>query len=158
MKKLLNMLIAIGGFIAILIVAVMGGAIGKIGGKVANEAIFGPSLNDIIGADVREINKELPIMIDAETRLDRTTAGPGQVLGYEYTLVKYSASQLDASSLAVLERKVTRASCNQQQNLLSKNISIRFRYTSADGYLVRDFTINPNGCGHVQTSAPVMRP
>ena len=96
---LLGMLGAIGGFIVILIAA----GIGKIGGKVASEAILGPPPSDIVAATAREINKKLPMMVGTETRLDSTTAGPGRILAYNYTLVNYSASQLDASSLAALQ-------------------------------------------------------
>jgi hypothetical protein len=139
------------------IVLLLANGVGNIGGKVASEAIFGPSSDDIVAATAREMNKTLPMMVDGETRLDSTAAGPGRVLAYNYTLINYVASQLDASSLAAIERQVVGVSCSQQQqNLLSKNVAMRFRYTSSDGYMVRDFTINRNACGNAAVAQSVV--
>src|SRR5882724_11352202 len=41
------------------------------------------------------MNKQLPIMADAETRLDKVTAGPGSQLTYAFTLPNQSKSELE---------------------------------------------------------------
>lgn len=145
--------------IAVLAVLLVATSIGNIGGKIASEAAFGPSSRDVIAAATREINKKLPMMVDKETRLDSTTPGPGRMLAYNYTLVNYTASQLSDQWLNTFQRKVVKTSCRQKQkNLLSNKISMRYRYSSADGYMVRNFIINPTDCDKIEGVGSVATP
>lgn len=50
-----------------------------------------------IMASVNTMNKSLPVMIDAETRLDNVLALPGQQFLYNYTLVNYSRNSFDTT-------------------------------------------------------------
>ena len=46
------------------------------------------------------MNSSLPMMLDEDTQWDSSYAGPGKMLTYNYTLVNYSASQIDGLMFA----------------------------------------------------------
>src|ERR1700743_3809992 len=46
-----------------------------------------------------ELNKNLPMMVDRETRWDTSTAEPGNKFLYIYTVVNHSKDELDVPSL-----------------------------------------------------------
>jgi hypothetical protein len=46
-----------------------------------------------------EVNKECPVMVDAETRLDNALARRGNGFQYNYTLINYKAEDLDTNDL-----------------------------------------------------------
>src|SRR5450756_2599612 len=46
-----------------------------------------------------DMNKNLPMMVDSETRLDSTVAGPGNRITYIYTIVNHAKSEMDISVL-----------------------------------------------------------
>lgn len=142
-KKGLGVVAAVFG---LFVIAIAGG-IGKLGGKSASEYFFGTSSAEIAKIASREMNKKMPMMADAETRIDSTSAGPGAHVTYNYTFINYSATDLDALTLSRLEDKVTRVTCEQRaENLLAKKISLQFRYRSSDGLPVKDFTVYPQTC------------
>lgn len=139
-------LVVVAAVVGLFVIAIADG-IGKLGGKAVSEYLSGTSSADIAKIASREVNKKMPMMIDAETRIDSTSAGPGGHVTYNYTLINYSAADLNALTLSRLEDKVTRVTCEQKtENLLAKKISLQFRYRSSDGLLVKDFTIYPRTC------------
>src|ERR1043166_2586647 len=57
-----------------------------------------------LGKVAAEVNRSVPLMIDAETELLGVGTGPGMLI-YNYRLVGYSAAQLD---------EIGRASCRER--------------------------------------------
>lgn len=60
------------------------------------------SINPDLVKAANEINKNCPINIDAETRLDNSMAMPGNTFAYNYTLLNFDRSQLDTANLQQL--------------------------------------------------------
>jgi hypothetical protein len=146
MKKIWGAL----GTIIFFVVIVIAGGLGDAGGKLASSLLLGPTHKQLVAQAAKEINKKLPMMIDAETRMDVAIAAPdGTLLTYDYTLVNYDARSINAAGLIALENQVTNTTCSQKTtNLLNKNVALEFRYKSSDGQLVKAFTIRPQKCAH----------
>ena len=144
MRKLVGALGTI-GFIAVLLVAM---GIGKIGGKVASQAILSPSKEEIINTGVAEVNKTLPMMVDPETRLDSASSSHDyKHLIYNYTFVNYRSDQITAAQLANLKDHVINQACaKQKETLLNFGIPIEFSYKSFDGLMVQAFVVRPGKC------------
>jgi len=79
--------------VLIVLAAVIGSIIGKyiIDGISGKQNIFDKNLVQT----ANQLNKNLPVMLDSETRLDSTMALPGKKFSYYYTLVNYSVDELD---------------------------------------------------------------
>ncbi len=111
-KKVLSVL----GFIGILIVASIGGQIGKEVGKVAMK----PSTQEVeakltegFEQAANQYNQKLPMMVDQDTRLDKATVGPGPRIVYHHTFPKYSSRDIDANWLQTnLRPEVSRKVCS----------------------------------------------
>jgi len=57
-------------------------------------------INEQLVEMVSEINKRAPIMVDSITRFDNMMALPGNKVQYNYTILKYSKSDIDTLALA----------------------------------------------------------
>src|SRR5213594_3103476 len=57
------------------------------------------SVDKMLMQAASETNKSLPMMLDKETRLDATVAGPGNRFTYSYSLVNYDERTMDTASL-----------------------------------------------------------
>ncbi len=88
MKKLLSI-------VAIVAALAVGGALAKAAFKALFKRSDPISFDDALGEMSKRINANLPMMIDGETRLDTTFAGPGNRVTYLYTLVNVSSAELE---------------------------------------------------------------
>src|SRR5262245_16288193 len=70
--------------------AVVGGVIGYYAVNGVNFTSEFASADDSLAQVAGELNKSLPVQVDAETRLERIEAGPGREVLYRYTLVNYA--------------------------------------------------------------------
>ncbi len=110
LKKLLSV---IGVIVALLIWAVSG-QVGREVGKAAfersptTEKEIQNTLAQALEEAAKQINAKTPIMIDAETRMDKATVGPGALLTYHYTFPNYAANQLDPNWVQTDLRKVVK--------------------------------------------------
>ena len=144
MRKVLATLGAIASF-AIILVAI---GVGRVGGRAAADAIMQPSKKDLLNAAAAKISKGLPMMADAETRLDSATPSlDGQTLSYSYTLINWSADQLSAADLVAMKKQIVNQICsNKDKTLLGKGFTLEFRYHSRDGVPIEEFRIGPDKC------------
>ena len=151
-KKLLPAL----GIIAVLIVAGIGGQIGKKVGKSA----FSPSkpsqqeveakLIEGFTTAANQINKKVPMMVDEETRLDRATVGPGARVVYHHTFPRYTSRDIDANWLHTdLRPEVMRKVCDSKgmRKSLQYGGKYVYSYSGSDGVEITRFEIDRNDCG-----------
>jgi hypothetical protein len=79
------------------VIVAIAATIGSIFGKYIIDGINGT--HNIFDKNLMEtanqINKNLPLMLDSDTRLDSTMALPGKKFTYFYTLVNYSVDEID---------------------------------------------------------------
>ncbi len=97
-----------------------------------------------------DLSRSLPLEVDAETRLDSVTAGPGRRLNYRYTLVKRARASMDIESFNANMQPLLRTSiCGKagMQALLKNGVTLVYHYLGNDGKLVSMIEILPHHCG-----------
>lgn len=126
MKKIILWLFII---IGVLFGLVIGKPIGK---KIAT--------NDHYANINKEINKDLPKMIDDITRLDHIKASKYNYT-YHYTIIDYNITGL---YFKMLKLKVTNNVCNQYKYDIEKGTTYTYQYSTNNGY--KEFEINTVEC------------
>lgn len=96
----------------------------------------------------RMINRELPMMIDADTQLLRATAS-GNILAYHYVMVNHSSSELDIAYIdQVLRPAVVDKVCSNHEytSILQQGGSISYRYSGNDRVQIIDIEVGHTNC------------
>jgi hypothetical protein len=143
MKKVWSVL----GFIGLLIAMAVGGGFGNlIGREVANTAM-GPDLETVLAKTASDLNSRLPMMVDKETRLDSTVAGPGKKFMYLYTLVGHNSGDLDPT---VLTPHVKKNTCGlaDMKAFWENGVSATYVYRGNDAREIGRVTVTPSDCGY----------
>jgi len=89
-------------------------------------------------------NKDLPIMIDDETRFDSVTGGENRFT-YKYTLINYTFSGTDGSDLNNdLRTDLVKSVCTAPEMalLIRNKIILNFTYYDKNGLLITNIPIN----------------
>ncbi|MFN0306227.1 MAG: hypothetical protein ACKVQU_38390 [Burkholderiales bacterium] len=97
-----------------------------------------------------DLNRSLPKQVDAETRLEGVTAGPGRRLNYQYTLISRTASSMDIESFNANMQPLLRTSiCGKggMQALIKNGVTLSYNYRGRDGKFVSMIEILPQHCG-----------
>lgn len=98
---------------------------------------------------VAELNRALPRQVDAETRLDQVSAGPGPRLTYSYTLIHRNGASVDIEQFnAGMQPQLRRAVCGQTNmaGLLRAGVSLAYSYRGSDGKFVSLIEVEPQHC------------
>jgi hypothetical protein len=97
-----------------------------------------------------DINRSVPVMIDAETELLPSTAGYAMLV-YNYRLVKYSVRQLDHQKFAAgAKQKIVQAACNRPETrdgFLKEGVTLRYSYFDKDKQHIATVEVVPADCG-----------
>ena len=103
-----------------------------------------------LGKVATELNRSVPVMIDAETEL-LPAQGAHAMLIYNYRLVKYSVSQLDHQKFAAgAKQKVTQGVCNEpvmRDDFLKKGVTLRYSYFDKDKQHIATIDVALADCG-----------
>lgn len=97
---------------------------------------------------VKVANKQYPIMVDADTKLEKTSS-EGKTLTYHYTLVKYTADELNAQ---IFEQNMMpdllKHTCadSSLRNVVDKGGMIVFQYNGKDQNGVSSMNIKESDC------------
>jgi hypothetical protein len=105
------------------------------------------SLKDLQGI-AAGANKTLPVMVDAETRLDAVVASEGR-LEKRYTLVSSQTSDALVQSLKTKLFPMLKAeSCKNSQSLglYRSGVSEAFTYSDKNGKLIATYIIGKSSC------------
>lgn len=101
-----------------------------------------------------ELNRSVPVMIDAETELMPTQSAEG-VLIYNYRLVNYSAAQIDGVKFAAgAKERVRQGACNTAEtrdDFLNKGVTLRYTYYDKDKRHIATVDITPADCAGQKT-------
>lgn len=92
----------------------------------------------------KELNKNCPQMIDEVTRMDKTSAGPGKLLTYFYTVLGAEDIEYTEDDFANVERSV-RMNLEQSPDtdvFRQHHINLRYIYKDESGNILHQFTIN----------------
>ena len=75
------------------------GVIAALLGRQASRAALAPDKDAELVELSRKLNTSLPSMVDAETRLDQTSAALGQQCSYYYTFANHPSTNIDLGKL-----------------------------------------------------------
>jgi hypothetical protein len=149
MKKLSKIAWVIG----CLIIIAIGGAIGKNIGKSTYKSIEQGRVDRAIEEKLletsRSINRQLPLMVDPETRLDMTMCN-GKEMYYKYTMVLVSENELDKNrfknDMAVILR---RNNCSNEKMIKTLTMGVEYNYIYLDrnGIEIAAIKITKKICG-----------
>ena len=103
-----------------------------------------------LGKIAAEINRSVPVMIDQETELLPAVGAPGMLI-YNYRLVSYSVTQLNANKFAAgAKERVTQGACGRpetREDFLKKGVTLRYSYYDKDKQHIATFDVTPADCG-----------
>ncbi|MCP3943620.1 MAG: hypothetical protein GY710_19375 [Desulfobacteraceae bacterium] len=119
-----------------------------IGSYVANHFLNkGSSFDSTLMEVSASVNKQCPIAIDKETRLDTTIAGPEKSFTYFYTLVNYQKEELDSKTLTenLKPNLINNIKTNKDMKPFKENkVKITYVYKDKVGNEVMRILIKPN--------------
>lgn len=148
----MNLIWKIIGGAAVLLVIIFSGQIGKIVGKTTTENYFEgkneSELNSVLMQAASQLNKNLPVMVDAETRLD-AALGMNKQFRYNYTLVNYTAEELDPNTIIeALEEKLINNVCTtkEMEIFVSNGVDVTYAYYGKNGKQITTITVQPLQC------------
>lgn len=96
----------------------------------------------------RQINRQLPMMVDQETRLD-TTVVLNREFYYKYTLINYKGNDVDKSRLYEWAESALKASFCDNDNIkkvLRVGVKFNYIYYGKDGIQIIIVTLDSNKC------------
>jgi len=103
-----------------------------------------------LGKVATELNRSVPVMIDAETELLPARSAHAMLI-YNYRLVKYSVSQLDHQKFAAgAKQKVAQGACNApetREDFLKQGVTLRYSYFDKDKQHIATVDVTPADCG-----------
>ena len=92
-----------------------------------------PILNKAMTKIAAEINKECPMMVDADTRLDNAIVLPGNVFQYNYTIINAEVENVDVPALKdYLEPIITNAVITDPQMQFQRDYKTTMNYNYRD--------------------------
>lgn len=97
-----------------------------------------------------ELNKNAPMMVDQETRLDTTMAGPGKKLTYHYTLVNLTTEDIDIGELrAFMTTQIVNhvATHSDMQTLRDHRVTFAYSYKDKNGVHLTTIQVTPKDYG-----------
>ena len=93
-----------------------------------------------------EMNKSCPMMVDAETRLDKITLPSKTVFQYNYTLINYEKTEIDTVKIkSNLEQNIIRLTKTnpQMQYQRENNVTMNYIYNDKNGDYLMSIIITP---------------
>ncbi len=148
MKKILQIL----GGIGVVLVIVFAGGVGQIVGKSTTERFFDgkneSQLNSVLMHAASELNKNLPMMVDSETRLD-STVGINKQFRYNYTMINFLESEIDVPAFKeAMSPYVRNGVCTTEEMkvFVTNDVPVTYAYFDKDGKQFAIITIQPTEC------------
>lgn len=105
-----------------------------------------PSFDSYLTSVSHEVNKQCPILVDRETRLDNSVVLPGKVFQYNYTLVNLDKSQVDVDEAqkTIAPNLISNIKSNPDMNEFRENkVKIIYSYRDKNGQFLFKILITP---------------
>ncbi len=143
----------IGAVIGLLIIIALASAIGKNIGKSAvknyEQGKIDGAIEEALLEASQQINKQLPMMVDSETRLDVTMCA-GKHVAYKYTMINVSETEIDKIDFEnKIKAQLVKNQCSNENTIKMLKMDVRYNYTYLDrnGILLAAININKSHCG-----------
>ena len=95
------------------------------------------------------MNSTLPMMVEEGVQWDSSYVGPGKTLNYNYTMLDYSASQIDGTVFAnTIRPDITNTICTTPETKLfpDNGVLLNFNYYDRDRSLITRVEVAPSDC------------
>ena len=95
------------------------------------------------------MNSTLPMVVEEGVRWDSSYVGPGKTLNYNYTMLNYSASEIDGKMFAnTIRPDLTNTICTTPETRLfpNNNVLLNFNYYGRDRNLITRVEVAPSDC------------
>ncbi len=105
-----------------------------------------PSIDNVMMKVASEVNKNCPVMVDAETRLDNAISLPKNIFQYNYTLLTLEKDKIDTTAIkAYLEPTITNTvKSNPDMKYMRDNkITINYYYKDKEGNYLFSISVPP---------------
>jgi len=139
--------------IGVLLVIVFAKGIGKMVGKSTVDSYDQGKIEAAVEQKLldtsKQINAQLPMMVDSETRLD-TTICAGKHMAYKYTMINLTEKDIDKIAFEKeIKTMLVKNQCNNENmiKLLKMGIQYNYMYQDRDGILLATININKRHCG-----------
>lgn len=102
----------------------------------------------VLQGSVKMINKQLPMMVDSDTKLEKTSS-EGNTLIYHYVLVNYLSTEIDPVALEQsLRPMVTQQTCtlSNLKPVIDQGGSISYKYNGKDQKQLLTIVIDKSSC------------
>jgi len=135
--------------------------IGKLAGSSLSN-LFHSSKNEVTVDEMlvnaaSELNANLPIMVDSETRLDSASI-INKNLRYKYTLVNYAKPSVSAQNLRTsIESQLVNNVCTSKdlEVFVKNGATISYAYYGNDGNEITEISVLPSQCVQISAKANV---
>jgi hypothetical protein len=135
---------------SLIVVGLAAGMGAVIGSAVVNHS-FAPNrattFDQVLMQTASTLNQSLPMMVDAETRLDNVAPGPGKNMVYRYTMINYSKdANFSPTEFAAALRPVIRNQYLTSEGLKSfrdGGVTMHYHYSDKDGVYLAEITVGP---------------
>lgn len=135
--------------IAILLVFASIKVFGKLAVKTYNQSKVEVTIEKTLLETSRQINAQLPTMVDKETRLDSTMC-LGKQLHYKYTMINVSENDIDKEAFKnEITSMLVKNQCNNDSmvKMLKLGVEYFYIYFDKNGSLIAAINISKNNCG-----------
>ena len=122
-------------------------AIGKFGGEAIYKSLSKPHFEKVLVDLSNELNKNCPLMIDAETRLDNTVALPNNIFQYNYSLIiiDKESINIDEAKTYLEQQIVNTAKTNPDLKVFRDNkTTLRYTYKDKSGVFILTIEVSPD--------------
>lgn len=126
------------------LIVVLGGSIGKGVAKAVAERKEEAHVRESIIDLAKDLNRQVPIMIDSDTRLDAVVAAQKNLL-YKYTLINVSENEIDKKLFESFARNQIINTQTPKEDFikaLDMGIEFNYMYFDKDGKLISKIIIN----------------
>jgi uncharacterized RDD family membrane protein YckC len=109
------------------------------------------AITESLQITARGMNLSLPMMLDADTRLDSVMGGPSKQLTYLYTLVNVSSQNvLWADIAARLAPQVRQGVCSDKEMAVffENGVRVVYKYRDKNGLILGEIVVAPSDCGY----------
>jgi hypothetical protein len=115
-----------------------------------NEGNGSRSLDQTLANVSAYLNRSAPLTLDADTRLDRVTSGPGHRLSYHYTLMSVQSKAFKRAEFQKLIREPLQAKLcgsKEMRSFLVRGVTISYDYLGKDGNRLGAARFTARDCG-----------
>ncbi len=125
------------------IISILAGIVGAMVGALVIHQFSG-GFDKVLVRTASGLNATLPMMVDQETRLDATMAGPGKKFLYTFTLINFTKAAVDVGHFQQTMRPKLVASYRTNPKMKSfrdHNVELVYQYKDKAGEFVCELVI-----------------